>query len=129
MIQCLALAALEAVPLEDTSGTSSLEYAILSDAAIETVKFLMSTTQMQVMPKNDFQRKNEPNPKADGSLGSTNAYLTSRQRNGDKYTGNRRREFHPMQMKNNEPHVIPDYTDSDQELVRIQDRERSVCTV
>ena len=48
VIQYLALGSLESVPLEDESDMSALEYAIISNADLLVVKFLMRLTQMQL---------------------------------------------------------------------------------
>ena len=50
VIQILALSARKSVVLEDANGTSALEYAILSDSDIITVKFLMHLTKIHEMP-------------------------------------------------------------------------------
>lgn len=48
VIQYLALGSLESVPLEDEGDMSALEYAIISNADLLVVKFLMRLTQMQL---------------------------------------------------------------------------------
>lgn len=44
-VKLLAMASPQSVPLEDRDDTSALEYAILSDADVHIVKFLMRVTQ------------------------------------------------------------------------------------
>lgn len=48
VIKCLALSSIASVPLEDIEGISALEYAILSVADVEIVRFLMRVTQLQL---------------------------------------------------------------------------------
>lgn len=51
IIKLLVMAAPEVVPIEDGEDTSALEYAILSDADVTIVKFLMHLTQKQLSGK------------------------------------------------------------------------------
>jgi hypothetical protein len=48
VIKSLVIASPESVPLEDKDDTSALEYAILSDADVTIVKFLMHVTKTQL---------------------------------------------------------------------------------
>lgn len=63
VIRILAISARKSVVLEDADGTSALEYAILSDSDIITVKFLMHLTKIHEMPSGSYESNTPDIPK------------------------------------------------------------------